>query len=431
MGSRRQQNGIYLAPFSHLPPFFSSTVLSSLPLCLSFSHLFTRRLKDVEISFPIVHGTIAFWLGKKASEYNSHKWTVYVRGATNEDLGIIVKRAVFQLHPSFNNPTRVVESAPFELSESGWGEFEIAITLFFHSDACEKQLDLYHNLKLFPEEDAGPQSTKKPVVTETYDEIVFSEPTEAFFARVQNHPAAIVPRLPAGLNLPAPCPINHSNEKRRGDTKDHPLSQWFMNFSEADELLKLAAARQQDSVLSRRIADITAQNKPYDSGPISNLKQVGDWDNLCQNLSCGSVKNRSHAFFFFSRLQKTFSRLQILSNFYTPLPSSPNSLLCCKLLRDLEASMIDRSHSYTCRIRPSEVPPEKDEGGKSPWLDGILIEFKSTKNSDILVSELEEMANTFLKRFDDAFFKRFDEFLHRYEEDQATARMERELLRAN
>lgn len=74
--------------------------------------------------------------------YNSHKWTVYVRSATNEDLSVIVKRAVFQLHPSFHNPTRVVEQPPFELSESGWGEFEIAITLYFHSDVCEKRLDL-------------------------------------------------------------------------------------------------------------------------------------------------------------------------------------------------------------------------------------------------------------------------------------------------
>lgn len=206
----------------------------------------SKRLKDVEISFPIVYGTMSFWLGKKASEYNSHKWTVYVRGATNEDLGVIVKRAVFQLHPSFNNPTRIVESPPFELSESGWGEFEIAITLFFHSDVCDKQLDLYHQLKLYPEEDNGPpQSTKKPVVIETYDEIVFSEPSEAFFLRVQNHPAAIVPRLPAVLNLPPAGPPEPVLEKKRGDTKDHPLGQWFMNFSEADELLKLAAARQQ------------------------------------------------------------------------------------------------------------------------------------------------------------------------------------------
>lgn len=74
--------------------------------------------------------------------FQSHKWTVYVRGATNEDLGVVVKRAVFQLHASFNNPTRVLESPPFEVSESGWGEFEIAITLHFHSDICEKPLHL-------------------------------------------------------------------------------------------------------------------------------------------------------------------------------------------------------------------------------------------------------------------------------------------------
>lgn len=74
--------------------------------------------------------------------YQSHRWTVYVRGATNEDLSVVVKRAVFQLHSSFNNPMRVVESPPFELSECGWGEFEIAITLHFHSDVCDKPLHL-------------------------------------------------------------------------------------------------------------------------------------------------------------------------------------------------------------------------------------------------------------------------------------------------
>jgi len=51
-------------------------------------------------------GAAAFWLGKKADEYNSHKWTAYVRAANNEDLGSVVKKVVFQLHPSFKNPTR-------------------------------------------------------------------------------------------------------------------------------------------------------------------------------------------------------------------------------------------------------------------------------------------------------------------------------------
>lgn len=123
-------------------------------------------------------------------------------------------------------------------------------------------------MKLYTEDESGPQSTKKPVVMESYNEIVFPDPSEAFFARVQNHPAVIVPRLPAGFNLPNPGKFLVSmnfepvfyiafdfelpmlicavlNENKRGDTKDHPLSQWFLNFSEADELLKLAAARQE------------------------------------------------------------------------------------------------------------------------------------------------------------------------------------------
>uniref|UniRef100_A0A803M5C6 Uncharacterized protein n=1 Tax=Chenopodium quinoa TaxID=63459 RepID=A0A803M5C6_CHEQI len=40
--------------------------------------------------------------------------------------------------------------------------------------------------------------------------------------------------------------LTEENSDRRGNTKDHPLGHWFMNFSEADELLKLAGARQQD-----------------------------------------------------------------------------------------------------------------------------------------------------------------------------------------
>nr|KYP33468.1 hypothetical protein KK1_045673 [Cajanus cajan] len=74
---------------------------------------------------------------------------------------------------------------------------------------------------------------------------VFPDPSEAFLARMQGHPAVNLPRLPAGLTLPPPIPVEDASKRRKGDTKDHSLSQWFTNFSEADELLQLAAARQQ------------------------------------------------------------------------------------------------------------------------------------------------------------------------------------------
>ncbi|WCJ32598.1 hypothetical protein M5689_014012 [Euphorbia peplus] len=203
------------------------------------------RINDVEVSVPVVHGTIAFHLGKKATETQSHKWTVYVRGATNEDLGVVIKRVVFHLHPSFTNPTRVVETPPFEISECGWGEFEIAITLYFHSDVCDKQLELFHQLKLYPPEDETySQSMKRPVVVESYNEIVFPDPSENLLARVLNHPAVIVPRLPVGFHLPIPAPAGNIIDKKR-DTKDHSFSRWFLSFSDADELFKLAAARQE------------------------------------------------------------------------------------------------------------------------------------------------------------------------------------------
>ncbi|GAB2219847.1 hypothetical protein Droror1_Dr00007484 [Drosera rotundifolia] len=224
----------------------------------------SKRGPDFEVSVPIVYGSIAFWLGKKASEFQSHKWTVYVRGATNEDLGVVIKRAVFQLHASFNNPTRFVESPPFELSEAGWGEFEIAITLFFHDDVCEKPLTLFHQLKLYPEDESGPLSTKKPVVVETYDEIVFSEPSDAFVARVQNHPAVNIPGLPSNLRIPSPVLIDDKEKGKRGDTKDSPLVQWFKNFSEADELLKLAAARER---VQNHIAKLRRQLSMLESQP--------------------------------------------------------------------------------------------------------------------------------------------------------------------
>ena len=107
-----------------------------------------------------------------------NRWSCYVRGLNNEDLSYFVKKVVFQLHPSFPDPVKVIEKYPFEIHQTGWGEFSIDIKIFFN-DPAEKPVDMTHFLKLHPDPGIQP-STKKPVISEKYDEIVFSEPTEHF-----------------------------------------------------------------------------------------------------------------------------------------------------------------------------------------------------------------------------------------------------------
>jgi YEATS domain-containing protein 4 len=137
-----------------------------------------QQEKDNEIIVkPIVYGSVAFWLGKKADDTVSHKWCVYVRGLNNEDISYFVKEVVFTLHSSFENNVRVVNKWPFELYESGWGQFDIIITIHL-IDENAKPIEFVHPLKLYPSQTHASMSTKKPVVSESYDEVVFVNPKQ-------------------------------------------------------------------------------------------------------------------------------------------------------------------------------------------------------------------------------------------------------------
>ena len=111
---------------------------------------------------------------------SSSSWTVA--------LGLQV---VFRLHESFQSPIRELTVPPYELTEVGWGEFDIAVTVgawgrhklgcrpgcvlsptsgmaplqvHFSDDCMEPPLELVHKLKLYAEHDpTGQASTKKPV----------------------------------------------------------------------------------------------------------------------------------------------------------------------------------------------------------------------------------------------------------------------------
>jgi YEATS domain-containing protein 4 len=94
----------------------------------------------------------------------------------------------------------VIDKPPFEVTETGWGEFEVQIKIFFVAEANEKILTVHHLLKLHPwtvknnlvvpAPEAGPGTdtmNSLPVHSWQYDEIVFNDPTEALYnIMVQN-----------------------------------------------------------------------------------------------------------------------------------------------------------------------------------------------------------------------------------------------------
>lgn len=160
-----------------------------------------RRIEGTTISIPVIIGSCAHFLGKKSgnatdtlavttsnptenkqhiSSQATHKWTFYIRGPNDEDLSLIVSKVAFILHPSFEVPIKEIFSPPFEVTEYGWGEFDAGVRIFWH-DTDEQPVDLKHFIKLYHTDAVSSTiNTKKPVVSEAYDEIIFTDPTNEF-----------------------------------------------------------------------------------------------------------------------------------------------------------------------------------------------------------------------------------------------------------
>jgi YEATS domain-containing protein 4 len=83
----------------------------------------------------------------------------------------------------------VVDDVPpggtFEVHETGWGEFEITIKLYYVPESLEKPQTLYHHLRLHPygetEEEKELMRKRGQVPAIVYEEQLFNEPYENFF----------------------------------------------------------------------------------------------------------------------------------------------------------------------------------------------------------------------------------------------------------
>ena len=136
------------------------------------------------ITKPIITGSVATY-SPTAPQQKSYKWFCYVKGLQNEDISHWISKVVFRLHSTFPNPVREVTRSPFMVSESGWGEFEMVITIHFANES-EKPVELVHFVQLFPKD--GNKTPTNPIVNECYDEIIFTDPKEDFYEQLIKKP---------------------------------------------------------------------------------------------------------------------------------------------------------------------------------------------------------------------------------------------------
>ncbi len=139
----------------------------------------------------VVVGNSAKFLGKKAQPEQTHEWTCYLRGVRGADVSAWVSRVDFHLHPSFANPVRSFARPPYEVTERGWGEFEIVVHVFFH-DVNEEPVQFIHQLRLY-EDVTAPPNPKKLVQIDRIEDIIFSAQISPDFRAILERCA----RLPA------------------------------------------------------------------------------------------------------------------------------------------------------------------------------------------------------------------------------------------
>lgn len=140
------------------------------------------RQRGVTIIKPVVYGNISRALPEQLENKHTHSWTCYIKPYKNEEMSY-VKKVSFKLHESYGPQAERVKTAPpFEVQETGWGEFELIIRIFF-VDPNERPVTIYHHLRLFNHDPNNPNPgvpqivKNKIVVSEHYDEIVFQDPS--------------------------------------------------------------------------------------------------------------------------------------------------------------------------------------------------------------------------------------------------------------
>lgn len=153
------------------------------------------------------------------------------------------------------------------VSETGWGEFDITVKLYYVNESGEKPQTLYHYLRLHPfgrtEEEKQAMITKNGEVRAwSYEEQLFNEPYEVFFNILTTGAVPKGWKTPAGgkgkgKNRPTPPlpPADSDNvwEHSAMIPKHNRPAAPFSRETEAAEVKKLKDAQTKTEEMSAKV----------------------------------------------------------------------------------------------------------------------------------------------------------------------------------
>ncbi|KAI1814828.1 yeats family-domain-containing protein [Poronia punctata] len=266
-----------------------------------------KRVKGVQVFRPFVYGTTARPFNDTDNPRpagvpsdHTHSWQVFVKGVEDTDIFYWLRRVQFKLHESIPNHLRTIDAETitkenealvksnkkpqkaFVVNETGWGEFEITIKLYYDSKSGEKPQTLYHHLRLHPygrnEIEKEAMRATGEVTAWTYEEQVFNEPYEEFYKILTS--GARDKGAPAGGKGKGKGKSTFNSSSNEGDVKERsamiPLhirpGQPFSRETEAAELKHLREAEEKvrqmladmnDTIKAKEkeLADLKASNK--------------------------------------------------------------------------------------------------------------------------------------------------------------------------
>lgn len=163
------------------------------------------------VQIKLVLGHSAQWRKKPTTEGYTHDWTVIVKGEEGHEIKHFVEKVVFYLHESFPKPKRVVKDPPFQVSESGYGSFNLPVEVYFRNKDEPKKVKFDYDLLL-------PNLNDPPINQIRSECLTFQNPSEEFRQKLLKAGGMVSNGPPVPLNdkpktplaVPAPPPSNNS-----------------------------------------------------------------------------------------------------------------------------------------------------------------------------------------------------------------------------